>query len=272
MKNNNNNKLCLSSFAYIRYPIEEAIQRTAKVGYDAIEIVANRPHVLPEDYTSRDLKRIAALVRDSGLKVPAITSFNGTAQWHFTHPNPKVRLATVRHVKECVDLAGEFDSPLVEIVTGTPMIEGVDQKDAWAWLRQDLGECADYAKSSGKAIGLEPEPGNVISTTDLAAQMIREVKSPGLKFLIDVGHLNVVKENIPESIRKTKGKLAHIHVHDNDSTKDQHLIPGEGNIDFKAIFAVLKEIGYNGYISAELEGAEGDDSAIAAKSFLDKML
>ncbi len=134
-------KLCLSSFAYIRYPIEIAIDRTAKLGYDAIEIVANRPHMLPEDYDNSQKKKILSEAKSLGLKVAAITSFNGTPQWHFTHPNPRVRSATVRHVEECVDLAVDLEAPLVEIVTGTPMIEGTNERDQWNWLKAELEEC-----------------------------------------------------------------------------------------------------------------------------------
>jgi len=265
-------KLCLSSFAYIRYPIETAIDRTANLGYDAIEIVANRPHMLPEDYDNSQKKKILAQTKSLGLKVPAITSFNGTAQWHFTHPNPRVRSATVRHVKECVDLAVDLEAQFVEIVTGIPMIEGTKESDQWSWLKAELEDCADYAKSHKKIIGLEPEPGNLISTSDAADKMMQEINSPSLQLLLDIGHLHVVKEDVPKAVLKMKDKIVHVHIHDNDSTRDAHLIPGEGNIDFKAIIKALQQVNYTGYLSAELEQGEGDSSATRTKEYLQGLL
>jgi len=264
--------LCLSSFAYIRYPIETAIERTAKSGYDAIEIVANRPHMLPEDYDNSQKKKILSQAKSLGLKVAMITSFNGTAQWHFTHPNPRVRSATVRHVKECVDLASDLEAPLVGITTGMPMIEGTSEKDQWKWLRAQLEECADYAKSHKKQIGLEPEPGNLISTSSLGEKMISEVNNPSLQLLMDIGHLHVMKEDIPKTVLRMRNKIIHIHIHDNDSTRDAHLVPGEGNIDFKAIVKALRETNYSGYLSAELEQGEGDVPVVRAREYILQLL
>ncbi|MGD0423636.1 MAG: sugar phosphate isomerase/epimerase family protein, partial [Candidatus Bathyarchaeia archaeon] len=247
-------------------------ERTAKLGYEAVEIEGNRPHMLPEDYTSSQTRKIRSLIESSGLKVAAITSCNGTSHWHFTHPNPKVRSATVRHVKACIDLASDLKAPLVQVLAGKPIFEGTSENESWIWLRDNLEECVRYAKSHRKIIGLEPEPGNVIWNSDLADKMIREVNMANLQLLIDIGHLHVVKENIPETVLKMGEKIAHVHVDDNDSTKDQHLIPGEGNIDFKPIIEALRQVGYSGYLSAEIEQGEGDTSAARAREYLQKLV
>ncbi len=102
--------------------------------------------------------------------------------------------------------------------------------------------------------------------------MLREVNSPGLQLLLDIGHLHVVKEDIPKSVLKMRDKIIHVHIHDNDSTRDAHLVPGEGNIDFKSIVKALREINYSGYLSAELEQGEGDTSAVRTKEYLLKLL
>ena len=86
--------LCLNTYAYIRYPIEVAMRKTARLGYKAVEIVANRPHMLPEDYSRVERQEILALARSLHVAIPAITSFNGTSQWHFAHPKAEVRRAT----------------------------------------------------------------------------------------------------------------------------------------------------------------------------------
>ncbi|MGO9643723.1 MAG: sugar phosphate isomerase/epimerase family protein [Candidatus Bathyarchaeia archaeon] len=266
-------KLSLSSFSYSRWPIEHAIRQTAELGYDAIEIDANRPHMLPEDYPSEERRGIVSLINSTGVKVAAVAAFNGTAQWHFTNPNKRVRLSTIDHVKQCVDLASDLKAPIVEVVSGSPLIEGVGEKEAWHWLHGGLQECAEYAKSSGIIIGLEPEPDNVISNSRLADAIIREVGSSNLRFLLDIGHLNVVKENISQAVRKMKDNLAHVHIHDNDSTRDQHRIPGDGKIDFVSIINALRDIGYSGYLTVELEqGLIGDAPAIRAKRYLERIL
>ena len=261
-------KLCLSSYAYLRYPIETAIERTSKLGYEAIEIFANRPQMLPEDYSPKEISKIASVIKSNNVKVAAITSANGTPQWHFTHPNKRVRSDAVKHVKRCVDLASDLKAPIVEVVTGSPFIEGTSQKEAWEWLKDGLGDCAEYARRHRKIIGLEPEPGNVISTSDLADKMVKELHANNVRLLLDIGHLHVVKENIPETVMKMKDKLVHVHIHDNDSTEDQHLVLGEGNIDFKPIIEALRKASYSGYLSSEVKQGEGDSSATKSLDYL----
>jgi sugar phosphate isomerase/epimerase len=177
----------------------------------------------------------------------------------------------VKHVKHCVDLASQLKAPVVELVSGSPLIEGTEQ-DSWKWFRDELGECADYAKRHKKILGLEPEPGMVISSTDQADKMIREIGSNNIRLLIDIGHLNVTKEDTVNSIMKMKDKLVHVHIHDNDSTEDQHLPLGEGNINFKPIIEALRSASYAGYISAEIKQDEGDSSAINTKQYLETLL
>lgn len=264
-------KLCLSSLAYLHCPIETAIERTSKLGFEAIEIMANRPHMLPGDYSDKEVAKITSLLKSFNLKVPAITSANGTPQWHFTHPNKRVRSAAVKHVKQCVDLASQLKAPIVELVSGSPLMDGTEQ-DSWEWFVDELGDCADYAKRHRKILGLEPEPGMVISSTNQADKMIREIGSNNVRLLIDIGHLNVTKEDTANSIVKMKDILVHIHIHDNDSTEDQHLPLGEGNINFKPIIESLRKVGYSGYISAEIKQDEGDSSAIKTKQYLETLL
>ena len=52
------------------------------------------------------------------------------------------------------------------------------------------------------------------------------------------------------------GKLFHVHLGDNN-----RLPPGKGLIDFPAILRTLKEIGYAGWLSAELLGKPDPDTA-----------
>jgi sugar phosphate isomerase/epimerase len=46
-------------------------------------------------------------------------------------------------------------------------------------------------------------------------------------------------------------KLKAVHIHDNMGKEDEHLIPGDGIIDWNAFADALREIGYTGVISLE---------------------
>jgi sugar phosphate isomerase/epimerase len=52
------------------------------------------------------------------------------------------------------------------------------------------------------------------------------------------------------------GRLWHVHVADNN-----RLAPGKGLINFSAIIACLREVGYEGYLSAEILAQPDPDTA-----------
>lgn len=49
-----------------------------------------------------------------------------------------------------------------------------------------------------------------------------------------------------------KDRIFAIHLHDNDKSYDQHLIPYDGTIDWEFLIRQLKECNYNGPITLEL--------------------
>lgn len=62
----------------------------------------------------------------------------------------------------------------------------------------------------------------------------------------------MVGESAAEALRAAKDRLFHIHVDDNYGQRDQHLIPGEGNFDYKEFGTALEDAGYDGFLGAEL--------------------
>ncbi len=59
---------------------------------------------------------------------------------------------------------------------------------------------------------------------------------------LDVGHCNCFSRfKAIEFLERYKERIIHLHVHDNDGTEDSHLVPGEGNIDFRPVFQFLKK-------------------------------
>jgi len=80
----------------------------------------------------------------------------------------------------------------------------------------------------------------------LVENLLSEATSPEhLVHVLEVGHLNSVgacldlghahiTTGIPDAIATLTGRIASLHVHDNHGLKDEHLWPGEGNIDWTA--------------------------------------
>ena len=81
--------------------------------------------------------------------------------------------------------------------------------------------------------------------------MNREVSGDLFRICIDTGHSNYCKYSAADSVRVAGKLLASLHVHDNDSTRDAHKTPGNGNIDWEDFSNALEEVGFDGSLSFE---------------------
>ena len=132
---------------------------------------------------------------------------------------------------------------------------GEDPKDGWAQLRRSVVKLLDYTDESDLRLLIEPAheaESTPIRTVAEGLRMIEEIRSERLGIVLDTGHASLNGENLAEVIRQLAGVPLHIHIDDNTGDGDAHLIPGDGNIDFEPFAQALKEVGYDGFISAEL--------------------
>ena len=68
-----------------------------------------------------------------------------------------------------------------------------------------------------------------------------------LRLTLDVGHLHCQGEGpIDQLIRRWAPRLANVHIEDMRAGVHEHLMFGEGEIDFPPILRTLTEIGYTG--------------------------
>jgi sugar phosphate isomerase/epimerase len=67
---------------------------------------------------------------------------------------------------------------------------------------------------------------------------------------LDTGHANITGE-LQRFLTELSDKIKHVHAHDNFGKVDQHLGIGDGNIDWKSTFELLKKASYKGIVMVE---------------------
>ena len=76
-------------------------------------------------------------------------------------------------------------------------------------------------------------------------------------FCYDVGHGNITARDIKADLKILGKRLTILHIHDNNTTSDQHLVPytcfvnGKIALDWEGFLDGLREIGYEGTLSFE---------------------
>jgi sugar phosphate isomerase/epimerase len=122
----------------------------------------------------------------------------------------------------------------------------------WDALVESVQTCADIAKEEDLTLIIEPRVGEMICTTDSMLRLMDHVERPNFKANFDCAHLNAQKEILPLSARKLAGRIAGLHLADNDGSDNRHLMPGDGNIDFEGLFQELIRQNYDGPLGVDL--------------------
>ncbi len=120
-----------------------------------------------------------------------------------------------------------------------------------------------FAKEQNVVLCLENMPMRrlSLSTPEQIGRFVRELDSEQIKMCLDIGHCNVFGISPAQAFTEEKDLIRILHIHDNDGSGDQHLLPGDGNIDWVAFKASLSC--YEGVLSME-PGAKVDLPALAA--------
>lgn len=94
---------------------------------------------------------------------------------------------------------------------------------------------------------------------------------------VDTGHTNLAvafdNPSVSEVIRMLAPNVCALHLHDNNGLKDQHKIPGTGDIDWESVFKALKATNYKGAYNLEISiNHFGDEFALEEAGFAIKVL
>lgn len=84
-------------------------------------------------------------------------------------------------------------------------------------------------------------------------ETLRLARTLGVGFCLDTGHVSVYggKLSLAQAVRDAGDTLKVMHLHDNDGARDYHRFPFMGSSDWLGFAAALKEIGFDGVLSAE---------------------
>jgi len=135
--------------------------------------------------------------------------------------------------ERCLDLAAELGAPCISLWSGA----GGDR----ARLVDRLGRVLESAQSRGVHVGFEPEPGMRVETMAQYDELKREL--PGLRLTLDVGHVHCLERERPEDVIARYGSdLVNVHLDDHRRGVHDHLMFGEGEIEWPPVLAALREI------------------------------
>jgi len=244
-----------NSFSYYGEEIGLSIERVARLGYDAIELVGE-----PTQY---DGPRVRTLAADAGIAVSSISSMY-TADRDLCHPDPDRRRNAVDYVRAVADLAAETGAATIIVAPSAVMKTAplAPPADEWEWAVESIRAGGEYAASVGVDIALEPWNRYETYFLNRLEQAIELCGAVGLEnggVMGDTFHMNIEEASIPGALLAAKGLLRHVHLADSNRA-----VAGRGHTDFRPILRALLDIEYSGYLSFEVMAPSGDPMGIPA--------
>jgi L-ribulose-5-phosphate 3-epimerase len=260
----------------------DAIGLLADIGYSGISITLDHGALNPYDkQIDSHLDEVAGALKESSLRCVIETGARFLLDPLHKHeptlvsPDPAARARRIDFLKRAIDIAARLNADCVSLWSGI-VHDGAGQAEAFSRLDESLRVVLEEADRRQVTLAFEPEPGMLIDTIERYDELLARFANRGidgsrLGLTIDIGHLHCQGEvPIPEKIRASKNRLMNVHIEDMRAGVHEHLMFGEGEIDFPPVIAALAEIGYDGLLSVELSrhSHEGLEAARRAYNYL----
>jgi sugar phosphate isomerase/epimerase len=258
-----------------------AIELLAELGYQSVALTID--HDLLNPYRP-GLPEQSAAIRKA-LAKHRMRSVMETGARYLLDPRQKheptlvsadrtARARRIEFLHRAIDLAAELESDCVSFWSGV-LRDEAPAEEAFARLVEGLEQTIEYAGRRGVMLGFEPEPGMFIDTMSRYQELLDRIDAPHYRLTLDIGHLHCLGETpLADYIARWGSRLVNVHLEDMRAGVHEHLMFGEGEIDFPPIFAALRATGYRGGVHVELSrhSHEGPSAARRAMEFLAPLL
>lgn len=256
-----------NGFAHHR--LEDVLPILADLGYESVAITLDHFALNPFD---KDLHRQMGEVRHwlERLRLKCVIETGSRFlldsrrkhQPTLLSPFPWERDYRSEFLKRAVWIAESLGANCVSFWSGTP----TDNKPAnehWQRLTDGCRSLCEVAEQRGIDLAFEPEPGMFIDTTAKYAELASRINSSRFGLTLDIGHLHCQGEPIVETIHVQMNQLRNIHIEDMRRSVHDHLLFGEGEIDFPPVLRAMQDIGYVGGVHVELSRHSHDAVNVA---------
>jgi sugar phosphate isomerase/epimerase len=160
-------------------------------------------------------------------------------------------------MRDTVEIPRITTKPLVQKYATKGVPRGVDWEQNFNDYCDALRECAEACAKAGVKMSVEPHPGRYLANHDGALRLLEHVNHPAMGINFDPSHTFPIGDYPNITVYRLGKNIIHIHASDNDGVTNVHWRPGMGKIDWVAMFQALKDIGYDGTVSIELEDVPG---------------
>ena len=241
--------------------------RVAELGYTGLEMA---PFTRAPRITDVGAARRAELrhqAEQCGVKIIGLHWLLAkTEGFHLTSPDAATRKRTGEYLAELSHAAADLGGDI--LVLGSPfqrnLADGMTREQGEELAADTLSYCLAALERDRVYLCLEPltraETNFMVSAAE-GVSLARRLAHPFVKLHLDVKAMSAEREPTPDVIRANREYLHHFHANDPNLRG-----PGFGDTDFNPIFAALRDVEYDGWVSVEVFDYSPDPDTIARES------
>jgi len=260
------------------------IEKAGQLSVDGLEM----HHLFFERVENRYVDEVRERCNKAGLAIPMMC-FSPD----FTHPDPQKRRDELEKQKKAIDLTARLGGKYCRTLSGQNR-PGLERKKTVQWCVEMIRESVSYGEDRGIIINLEnhykdgywkyPE---FALRSEVFLEIVEQIDSPFFGINYDPSNAIVAGEDPIKLLQKIKYRVITMHASDRylegGNVEDlrriemdpvfgyaksiQHGVIGKGLNDYDAIFCILKEAGFDGWISIE-DGMNGMEELRQSAEFL----
>ncbi len=236
--------------------LDDALRLLADCGFEAVAITPDVSHLDPFHCTPAEVAAIAALLERLSLTCSIETGARYLLDPARKH-EPTLMTADSDARRRRIDFTGraasigrDLGARVVSFWSGIDPSPGPESE---ARLLDGVRSACAAVRHYGLQPALEPEPGMAVATVAQWRAVRDALGNDAPAMTLDVGHLYAEWEGDPVAIcRAHAHEVVQVHLEDMRRGVHEHLLPGEGEVDFTGTLGALQAGGYGGPVCFEL--------------------
>jgi sugar phosphate isomerase/epimerase len=222
--------------------LRNGCRQAAELGFDAVEVFAPSADAVAD---------LPGLLKEYKLALAAVGTGAGWVmqKLSLTSPEEAVRHRAVEFIHSMIELGGRFGAPAIIGSMQGRFADGISAEQARDWLRTALDDLGEEARRFQTPLIYEPlnrYETNLTTTMSAGVEFLQSLQTDNVRLLADLFHMNIEEHDIAAGLQAAGWHLGHVHFVDSNRRP-----AGCGHTQFGPIMAALRDVGYQGYLSAE---------------------
>lgn len=243
--------------------LSESLPRVAELGVEAVELVADVPHLFPARTTMGHVTRLAAVIEGLGLKVVNLSGETGRGFFSpipagavyepsLIAPQGPARRLRLQHLTRCLDFAFTLGAPCITLATGV-CLPGMRPHQAWEQFQEGLAALLGHAEALGVLVAVAPRPHHLIARTEDLLALLEALPHPLLGASLDLAQMAREGEDVTAAALALSGRLWTVQATDARLPSPYRVTPGTGSADLAGMIEALDFARYEGPLTMHLE-------------------